>query len=86
MSEGEYTPDEWIRTFSVYKLPSVVKQKKVVKKPVASIDDLPLVAPKQGTTQGSSSETSPGAPSGSTMPPGSGVPMMPPTFAPNGNR
>lgn len=46
MSEGEYTPDQWIATFSAYKLPDVVKQKKVVNSSGQAVKDFPFIAPK----------------------------------------
>ena len=29
MAKGQYQHDEWIRTFNIYRLPEVIKQKRV---------------------------------------------------------
>ncbi|MEN6357481.1 MAG: hypothetical protein ABFD83_10395 [Armatimonadota bacterium] len=57
MSEGEYTPDQWIATFSVYKQPDVIKQKKAKSSAGQAVNDFPFIAPKPvtQTNQNSSS-------------------------------
>ncbi|MCE5314775.1 MAG: hypothetical protein ABFD49_03360 [Armatimonadota bacterium] len=46
MSEGQYEPDQWVRTFNIYKLPKVIKQKKIIKKNGQEVNDFPFIAPK----------------------------------------
>jgi hypothetical protein len=45
MSEGEYTPDQWVATFSAYKQPEIVKQKKAVNSSGQAVKDFPFIAP-----------------------------------------
>ena len=46
MSKGSYPYDEWIRTFSVYKLPQIVAKKKATKKGPQSVGGFPFIAPR----------------------------------------
>ena len=45
MSEGDYLPEEWARTFKLYRLPDAVKQKKI-SNGNQSFGDFPFIAPK----------------------------------------
>jgi len=51
MSKGEYTPQEWVRTFNIYRLPKVIGQKKVAKKGPRVIGDFPFISPRPQTVQ-----------------------------------
>jgi hypothetical protein len=57
MAEGDYTPDEWVRTFCLYKLPEVVKQK-TEKKDKVGLTDFPFIAPRQDAPANSESDPS----------------------------
>ncbi|MCL5103215.1 MAG: hypothetical protein M1133_03745 [Armatimonadetes bacterium] len=46
MSKGEFTPDEWKRTFNSFKLPEVVKQTTSGKKSDKGLNDFPFISPK----------------------------------------
>jgi hypothetical protein len=64
MSEGEYLPEEWARTFKLYRLPDAVKQKKIEKD--QSFSDFPFIAPKLQPVN--SSQTQNGETGNTTMP------------------
>lgn len=88
MAQGEYTADEWIRTFDIYKLPKVIGQKKVSAPGSAqSVDGFPLVSPKPRSqpTQDQPQQTQPAqARESFTMPPmpsGGATPGAPPAAA-----
>ncbi|MCE5322171.1 hypothetical protein LLG46_02520 [bacterium] len=46
MSEGEYTPDQWVATFSAYQESDVIKQKKAMSSDGQAVKDFPFIAPK----------------------------------------
>ena len=47
MAQGTYPPQEWLRTFTIYRLPEVIKQKHVAKKSGGGgINDFPFIAPR----------------------------------------
>ncbi|MGC8863884.1 MAG: hypothetical protein ACP5R5_14075 [Armatimonadota bacterium] len=47
MSKGEYTPQEWVRTFNIYRLPKVIGQKKrPAKTGPRVIGDFPFISPR----------------------------------------
>lgn len=46
MAEGSYLPDEWIRTFNLYRLPKVIKQKAPPKNPLVGVSDFPFISPR----------------------------------------
>jgi hypothetical protein len=59
MAKGQYKHDEWIRTFNVYRLPEVIKQKRIAKQQTHEVTDFPFISPKpvsESAPQGGSSE------------------------------
>jgi hypothetical protein len=86
MSEGQYTLGEWLTTFSAYRLPKVLAQKKVAKQ--ENLGDYPFISPKpqpQQTGQQQPGVTLPEAnppmpPAGSAPPPPGAAP--PPSTEP----
>jgi hypothetical protein len=46
MSKGSYSPEEWTRTFNIYRLPQVIGRKKVKKGGPVVIGDFPFVSPR----------------------------------------
>ncbi|MHB9035902.1 MAG: hypothetical protein ACYC64_04495 [Armatimonadota bacterium] len=67
MSIGEFPPDQWVRTFNIYKLPEVIKQKNVVDKNGQPVNDFPFIAPKPRTVP--SQDSTSGTPAAPPMPP-----------------
>lgn len=77
MAQGTYPPQEWLRTFTIYRLPEVVKQKPVAKKSTGDdINDFPFIAPKQRSTPPQQ------APAQKQQP--SNLPTLPPLSSPSG--
>lgn len=92
MSKGSYSPEEWYRTFNVYRLPQVIKQKPMPKKDgQGEVADFPFISPKpmtepavgDGQTPSSEPASSPNMPSMPSPPAGAeGVPNRAPMPAP----
>lgn len=62
MSQGTYDPNEWVRTFNIYRLPTVIKQRKVVKRTDSqNVEGFPFISPKQSTAPAAAQAT-PSAP------------------------
>ena len=81
MSKGSYPYDEWIRTFSIYKLPQVVAKKSVTKKGHQTVGGFPFIAPRPQRVEAPKQPQGPGAaPAGMpTLPP---MPTPPPASQP----
>lgn len=76
MSKGEYTPEEWIRIFNLYKRPQVIAQKKKPSRQGSrAISDFPFISPRPQTV-----ETSPSKPATSQSPQ---LPTLPPPPMPS---
>jgi hypothetical protein len=72
MSKQSNLPDEWLRIFSIYRLPTVVKRKAPPPNPLAkSVGDFPFISPRPSST--ASSTTQPNQP-GPESPPAAPAP------------
>ncbi len=92
MSEGTNTIDDWYRTFAIYRLPTVIKQKKIKTGP-GQINDFPFISPRPQAAETpkapeqpkpvtmpqmpTSGAPGPGVPAAPAMPPGMGLPRPP---------
>ena len=76
MGQGAYPPQEWLRTFTVYRLPDVIKQKRIVKKRGENVNDFPFIAPRGLPSVSSQPASAPPAAQASRMP------ALPPLPAP----
>ena len=86
MTGGSHTPTEWLSSFSVYREPEVLGQKKIVKKKIGETDnlnDFPFIAPRPQKAEKSDSTTSesptPRMPMQAPMPAPMPTPSIPPT-------
>lgn len=90
MTVGSYTDDDWIATFSVYKIPGAVKVNVAQKKQSGEINDFPFIAPKPHEAAGAAAPAKKqtvnmpsmpsmpqSAPTGPSAPMGPGGPMGP---------
>ncbi|MCL5104973.1 MAG: hypothetical protein M1133_12785 [Armatimonadetes bacterium] len=65
MAKGEYTPDEWTRTFDLCKLPEVVKQDTSGKnKTEKGLKDFPFISPNPNAPQQPNAGAQPPMPQG----------------------
>jgi len=68
MAQGQYSPQEWNRTFNIYRLPKVIKQKKMPEGPDKKrVVDYPFISPNpqavQSERRGETGAGASGAPS-----------------------
>lgn len=80
MAQGTYPPQEWLRTFTIYRLPEVIRQKHVAKKSGGgNINDFPFIAPRPANT---APEGTPSAAPQQQKP--LNLPALPPLSSPSG--
>lgn len=82
MAQGAYSSDEWVRTFNIYRLPEVIKQKKVARNTgrIEEVIDFPFISPKPvAVQQPAVSEAQPAAPKPISMPALPPLPSSPTT-------
>jgi len=68
MSIGSYSPEEWRRTFKIYRLPQVIGIKKPKKSGPVVIGDFPFISPKPEQVQQPGQEGAPTTPQPISMP------------------
>jgi len=59
MSKGSYSPEEWVRTFNVYRRPEVIGQKKRVKKGPGVVGDFPFISPRPRQAEATATQPTP---------------------------
>ena len=60
MSKGTYSPEEWVRTFNIYRLPQVIGQKKRGKKGGPEvIGDFPFISPRPRQVEAPTAQPAP---------------------------